>query len=124
MHPLQESWDRTTAHLGAARDLLHLDAATHRDVSEYLDHNELGLAFDVLVDACKQAEHAEPVRRLVIIGAAVDEMQIRPEDPVHGVSVREVLRHRRLLAPMPVDDGWAHSSWQFRALSAADECIH
>ncbi|WP_082599914.1 hypothetical protein [Nocardioides sp. Soil777] len=93
MHPLQESWDRTTAHLGAARDLLHLDAATHRNVSEYLDHNELGLAVDVLVDACKQAESAEPCAVWSSLRAAVDEMQIRPEDPVHGVSVREVMRH-------------------------------
>lgn len=93
MHPLQESWDRTTAHLGAARDLLHLDAATHHYVNEYLDHNELGLALDVLVDACEQAEDAEPVAVWSSLRAAVDEMQIGPEDPAHGVSVREVLRH-------------------------------
>lgn len=93
MHPLQASWTRTTAHLGAARDLLHLDAATHRSVIEYLAHNELGLALDVLVDACEQAEGAQPAAVWASLRAAVDEMQIGPEDPVHGFSVREVLRH-------------------------------
>jgi hypothetical protein len=93
MHPLQESWDRTTAHLSAARDLLDLDAATRGYVNEYLNHNELGLALDVLVDAGEQAGDAEPAAFWSSLLAAVSEMQIGPDDPVHGASVREVLRH-------------------------------
>lgn len=56
MHPLQESWDRTTAHLRAVRELLDLDEGTLGFVDEYLNHNELGLALDVLVDAGKKPE--------------------------------------------------------------------
>lgn len=92
MHPLQASWDRTTAHLRAARDLVALDAATLADVDGYLNHNELGLVLDVLVDA-GQAEDAAPVPFWSSLRAAVEEMQLGPKDPVHGIAVREVLRH-------------------------------
>ncbi|MCX4682740.1 MafI family immunity protein [Kitasatospora purpeofusca] len=48
---LRSSWDRTRTHLTAART--HLIGISDVDLSaaqEYLDHNELGLAFDCLVD--------------------------------------------------------------------------
>jgi hypothetical protein len=93
-HPLQESWDRTTAHLAAARDHLPaLDATTRGYVNEYLEHNELGLALDVLVDAGEQTGGAEPAGFWTSLRAAIAEMQVSPDDPVHGDSVREVLRH-------------------------------
>jgi hypothetical protein len=47
---LQESWARTTNRLGAARAQLRPDAPGLRDYDDYLAHNELGLAFDVLVE--------------------------------------------------------------------------
>jgi hypothetical protein len=46
---LQESWARTTAHLDVARAKLRPDAPGLRDYDDYLAHNELGLALDVLV---------------------------------------------------------------------------
>ncbi|MDH6193145.1 hypothetical protein M2168_006263 [Streptomyces sp. CZ24] len=47
----QASWDRTRDHLDAAR--AHLTDLSDIDLSatlEFLEHNELGLAFDCLVD--------------------------------------------------------------------------
>ncbi|HET7690095.1 MAG TPA: hypothetical protein VFK41_06940 [Nocardioidaceae bacterium] len=93
MHPLQPSWDRTTAHLSAARDLLALDAATLQDVNEYLDHNELGLALEVLVDAGEQVGDAAMEPFWSSLRAAVAEMEIGLDDPAHGNAAREVMRH-------------------------------
>ena len=48
---LQASWNRTRGHLDAAR--AHLTGLPDVDLSEtleFLEHNELGLAFDCLVD--------------------------------------------------------------------------
>ncbi|GAA3370781.1 hypothetical protein GCM10020367_18780 [Streptomyces sannanensis] len=48
---LQSSWNRTRGHLDAAR--AHLTGLPNIDLSatlEFLEHNELGLAFDCLVD--------------------------------------------------------------------------
>ncbi|WP_159024657.1 MafI family immunity protein [Streptomyces sp. NRRL F-3307] len=48
---LQASWNRTRNHLEAAR--VHLTGLADIDLSatlEFLQHNELGLAFDCLVD--------------------------------------------------------------------------
>ncbi|MDP9948847.1 MULTISPECIES: MafI family immunity protein [Streptomyces] len=47
----QASWNRTRGHLDAAR--AHLTDLSDIDLSatlEFLEHNELGLAFDCLVD--------------------------------------------------------------------------
>ncbi|WP_411096317.1 MafI family immunity protein [Streptomyces sp. 020-2-3H-GM] len=47
----QASWNRTRGHLDAAR--VHLTDLSDIDLSatdEFLEHNELGLAFDCLVD--------------------------------------------------------------------------
>lgn len=48
---LQASWNRTRGHLDAARE--HLTGLPDIDLSatlEFLQHNELGLAFDCLID--------------------------------------------------------------------------
>ncbi|MFJ8098748.1 MafI family immunity protein [Streptomyces griseofuscus] len=48
---LQTSWNRTRGHLDAAR--VHLMGLPNIDLSmtlEFLEHNELGLALDCLVD--------------------------------------------------------------------------
>ncbi|MGR6968028.1 MafI family immunity protein [Streptomyces cynarae] len=48
---LQANWNRTRGHLDAAR--VHLTGLPNIDLSatlEFLEHNELGLAFDCLVD--------------------------------------------------------------------------
>ena len=93
MHPLQESWDRTAAHLSTARDMLALDAATLGEVNECLSHNELGLTLDVLVDVGEAAGDAAPVAFWHSMRGAVEEMGISSDDPAHGTSVCRVLRH-------------------------------
>ncbi|MFJ5867490.1 MafI family immunity protein [Streptomyces parvus] len=48
---LQAGWKQTRAHLEAARaDLAHLPGIDLSTTTEFLEHNELGLAFDCLVD--------------------------------------------------------------------------
>jgi hypothetical protein len=48
---VEASWKRTREHLAAARaELSALPAADLSDTDEMLSHNELGLAFDCLVD--------------------------------------------------------------------------
>jgi hypothetical protein len=48
---LRESWQRTRDHLNAALERLSgLQAGDDETVQDLLDHNELGLAFDTLVD--------------------------------------------------------------------------
>ncbi|WP_310729240.1 MafI family immunity protein [Streptomyces sp. N2A] len=50
-HPLASSWTATRDHLNAAMSCLVQTAEIDsRGVQEWLDHNELGLAFDDLVD--------------------------------------------------------------------------
>jgi hypothetical protein len=53
-------WARTTLQLRAALALLRpsTEPDTTRAVEEYLDHNELGLAFDTLVDATLASDAA------------------------------------------------------------------
>ncbi|MFF4858263.1 MafI family immunity protein [Streptomyces rubiginosohelvolus] len=47
---LRASWKRTRAHLDAARaHLAHLPGIDLSTTTEFLEHNELGLAFDCLV---------------------------------------------------------------------------
>ncbi|MFJ2853899.1 MafI family immunity protein [Streptomyces rubiginosohelvolus] len=48
---LQAGWKRTRAHLDAAlAHLAHLPGVDLSTTTEFLEHNELGLAFDCLVD--------------------------------------------------------------------------
>ncbi|RPK81888.1 MULTISPECIES: MafI family immunity protein [Streptomyces] len=47
---LQASWKRTRAHLDAARaHLMHRPGIDLSTTREFLEHNELGLAFDCMV---------------------------------------------------------------------------
>ena len=56
-HPLQPSWDRTTAHLRiAARALGQRTHPALVDFEEMMDHNELGLAMEALEAVGDQLE--------------------------------------------------------------------
>lgn len=85
---LEPSWERTTAHLEAARRLLRPEADGLRDFADYLAHNELGLAFEVLA----QIGEAENARSTFwdALAAAAAEMNLSDTDPNHGASVRLV----------------------------------
>jgi hypothetical protein len=85
---LQESWARTTAHLDAARAQLRPDAHGLRDYDDYLAHNELALAFDVLVQI-GEAEKAKQHFWTFLASAAAD-MDLHDDDSHHGSSVRTV----------------------------------
>jgi hypothetical protein len=90
--PLRRSWERTKRLLEEARRCLtdpRDDAlGQYRD---YVDHNELGLAFEVLVDvADRQHAHASSWQALA---AAAAEMRIEEDHQVHGPSRRVVTEH-------------------------------
>ena len=84
-----ESWRRTQQHLLHARDML----GTERDLpwfDEWVEHNELGLAFDALVAAGESA--AAPPDFWNSVRAAAQEMNLTSDDDVHGKSVRIVAK--------------------------------
>ena len=85
---LHEPWARTTAHLDAARAQLRPDAPGLWDYDDSLAHNELGLAFDVLVHI-GEAEKAKQ-GFWTSLARAVAEMDLHDDDPRHGSSVRTV----------------------------------
>ncbi|MBW8825917.1 MAG: hypothetical protein JF603_06170 [Acidobacteria bacterium] len=59
---------------------------------EFLDHNELGLAFEVLADAAERQTNT-PDNVWAALLAAMRLMELTPEDPVHGSAAATVLRH-------------------------------
>jgi hypothetical protein len=84
---LQRSWARTTALLKRARLTLPstgIDEPALRDLEELLDHNELGLAFEVLVSLAEEQQAAQTCWRLLV--DAAHEMRIAPGDTAHGPS--------------------------------------
>lgn len=92
---LRQSWQRTGTALDeavAAIPGVHPDA----DLSEYeayRQHNELGLAFDVLV-ALAQERQAGGDCWAALFNAA-REMDLTPSDPTHGPSAAVVFARQR-----------------------------
>lgn len=89
---LAASWVRTKDHLDAARR--ELRRRRPEDLAWYdecADHNELGLAFDALV----QVGSAGPANRMFWqhLMSAAAEMALMPEDSAHGEALRAVMRH-------------------------------
>lgn len=85
---LNASWAQTVHHLEEARALLEDDQAPGLDdYRDYLAHNELGLAFDVLTEV--GAERKVPKRFWEVLREAGDEMCLT-SDGVHGKSLRTV----------------------------------
>ncbi|HET6910625.1 MAG TPA: hypothetical protein VFH54_14920 [Mycobacteriales bacterium] len=73
------SWERTTAHLHAARSALPaVSNEADRTFADYLDHNELGLAFEVLATVA-EAEGAPP-QCWAALARAADEMTLSSDD--------------------------------------------
>lgn len=72
---LESSWGRTTTHLNAARSALtSVDGVDLSWVDEFLDHNELGLAFDTLVDLGDELDL--PIPYWQTLDQAAREMQL------------------------------------------------
>ena len=85
----QPSWDRTTAHLEAAQRLLpQIDGEGTRDFLDYVAHNELGLAFDVLAEIGANQRALKDFWKQMEEAAA--EMTIAAGDEVHGRTVSTV----------------------------------
>jgi hypothetical protein len=85
----QPSWDRTTAHLEAAQRLLpQIDGEGTRDFLDYVAHNELGLAFDVLAEIGANQRALKGFWQQM--EEAVGEMKIAAGDEVHGRTVSTV----------------------------------
>jgi hypothetical protein len=89
---LHGSWERTRAHLERARTSLtdpHDEA-----LAEYrynVEANELGLGFDALTDVAEsQRAPSEVWRALAAAGA---EMRIKPDDAIHGATIRKIRDH-------------------------------
>jgi hypothetical protein len=91
---LWDSWQRTRGHLNAAREqLTDLRAADDETVQEWLDHNELGLAFDTLVDLAHELD--VPVAFWEALDRAAQEMHLYADAlrKPHLTTTDFVLRH-------------------------------
>ena len=72
---LHALWDRVERHLRTALDEIGELPAVHRgEVEEYLEYNELGLAFEHLIDAVLAERFAIPARARRELEAAAREM--------------------------------------------------
>lgn len=62
---MQASWERTKGHLTKAFEAIFAQSAAVEDVRndyrEYFNHNELGLAFQVLVHAAKNSNCVDEI---------------------------------------------------------------
>ncbi|MFE3194934.1 MafI family immunity protein [Nocardia sp. NPDC059240] len=86
---LMASWTRTTRHLNAAlAELSDIPGAKQSHAREYLEHNELGLAFDCLVHLGDDLELARSYWQH--LDRAAHEMRLySPEaDKYHQASAR------------------------------------
>ena len=90
--PLPELWAAVRQVLEAARG--QLTSSEDEDLGvfyEFLNHNELGLALDALVDvAVLQRSPADVWRSLAI---AAEMMGLEPDDSVHGATVEKIQAH-------------------------------
>jgi len=89
---LREVWVATTQHLESARRaLIDPNEANLGSYRDYLDHNELGLAFECLV----QGADAQGAPRAVWeqLALAAECMEIGENDVSHGPTTRVVAQH-------------------------------
>lgn len=86
---LMASWRRTEGHLkNALQSLTNPEAEALSDYRHFSEHNELGLALDVLVDVAMAQRAPRTVWEALL--AAAEEMNIGPDDETHGGSRRKI----------------------------------
>lgn len=92
VHKQSTSWARTKEALTEAKAALPAVAGTEplELFDNYLEHNELGLAFDVLAFVAAEAEAEEPCWQSLL--SAVQEMRLREDDDLYGRAVQRVIR--------------------------------
>lgn len=76
---IHELWVRVDAHLRGALSIVELDGSARRMTEEFLDHNELGLAFETLVGALVEAGTTPPAEAHAHLAAAADEMGLQDD---------------------------------------------
>lgn len=77
---LHASWRRTEANLRDAVSHQELPDDLRRLVLEFVDHNELGVAFEMLVSALVEAEANLDRRAREVLAAAAHEMGLERND--------------------------------------------
>lgn len=89
---LQRSWNRTEAHLQRARgSLTDPDDESLAWYLEFVEHNELALAFDAMVDVAEKQRAPKDVWES--LAAAAAEMGIGPDHPDWGRTLQKVRHH-------------------------------
>jgi len=76
---LIELWERVEAHLRGALPLVEVEPSTRRMTEEFLDHNELGLAFQWLVGALADSGNTAPPEAHAHLEAAAAEMGLQDD---------------------------------------------
>jgi hypothetical protein len=76
---LLKLWARVEGHLRAAVSTVEVDASTRRLTEEFLDHNELGLAFQILVGALAESGVTPPPEAQSHLEAAATEMGLQDD---------------------------------------------
>ena len=87
---LVEQWAETERDLRAALAASDAGQEVSNSVAEYLDHNELGLAFETLVESLDQLEGDRPDAVMERLATAYDRMG----NPSDGRDAWERLRQR------------------------------
>ena len=73
------SWAETDRELRAALAQVDIEPEATRSVAEYLDHNELGLAFATLVESLDQLGTSPPPIAMKHLSVASDRMGNPPD---------------------------------------------
>jgi hypothetical protein len=85
-----EDWAATERDLRAALAEVEIGPEPTKWVNEYLDHNELGLAFETLVEALDRLGTNTPAAAVARLRAAYERM----ERPAEGSDAWERIRQR------------------------------
>jgi hypothetical protein len=72
---LQAKWERIDGHLRAAMATVDLPSRDRAQVEEFLNHNELGVAFEWIVSVLRRS-HATQTDALGHLSAAAREMDL------------------------------------------------
>lgn len=89
---LEQTWTTVRQHFATARSqLTNPDDEELGLYEDFLDHNELGLALDALVDVAHEQRAPGDVWRS--LSAAAETMNLEPNDGVHGPTVQRIRDH-------------------------------
>lgn len=77
---MHKGWERIETHLRSALALVDVESSERRLIEEFLDHNELGLAFEILTGALAGMGKAPSPAAREHLAAAASDMG-REDDP-------------------------------------------